>query len=629
LNETDFTPPRSDPRPAPRLLRIFALLVMIFSVALCGRFAINSTPVIQAAPVVAAQPLFAPATATPALALDRPALPSVMFLSMPDGLYQHLFVFHPAGLPGRFMRLTNSPWDDIDPAVSPDGGRVAYASRQNGYWDLYVLDLASGETTRVTDSPEYDGDPAWSPDGQWLVYTSYVNDNLEVFLRNLDAPGDAPIQLTEHPGADYSPAWSPGGREIAFVSDRSGSADIWLARLDRVDDRFLNVSAGTGGQEAHPAWSPDGSRLAWSSDQSGSPLLYLWDSQQPEKPARVAGSGSWPSWSRDGSSLLATVAEPNAWGMTAYDLASGNLVFPLVALNGKPEGMDWAGSETVDLLANRLASSAEPVRAELFEPKTSLPKIAPAGRDGIVPIEDVTAPYPYLNDAVDEGFVALRQAAGEVAGWDVLANLEQAFLPLTEPNGPGMNEEWLFTGRAFNLNPLPVQAGWMAAVREELGGQTYWRLYIKTRYQDGSQGQPLTQQPWNLDARYAGEPLAYEQGGAPEAIPGGYWVDLTDLALQFGWQRPAALRSWRTYYPAARFNQFYQPGGLDWPGAMARMYPPEALNPPTRIPTLTLTPTLTPTPRPCGSQTPQATASPAGTATRRPTWTPPAQTATP
>jgi len=89
----------------------------------------------------------------------------------------------------------------------------------------------------------------------------------------------------------------------------------------------------------------------------------------------------------------------------------------------------------------------------------------------------------------------------------MLSSLENAYVALTEPPTPSMDENWLMTGRAIALNPLPLYAGWMAIVREDFDGQTYWRLYLKARFQDGSQGAPLMQHPWNLNARYDGGPF--------------------------------------------------------------------------------------------------------------------------
>jgi len=148
-------------------------------------------------------------------------------------------------------------------------------------------------------------------------------------------------------------------------------------------------------------------------------------------------------------------------------------------------------------------------------------------------------------------------------------------------------------------------------VREDFGADTYWRVYIKAFYQDGSAGMPLHEQPWDFNSRYDGNTILYEQGGQVQtSAPAGYWIDFTQRAHSFGWDRLPALTTWRASYPAARFNEFAFTGGEDWQTAMLELYPPEAMItpspvvPPTRTPTATLrwyvspTPTITPSPRP-------------------------------
>ena len=157
-----------------------------------------------------------------------------------------------------------------------------------------------------------------------------------------------------------------------------------------------------------------------------------------------------------------------------------------------------------------------------------------------------------------------------------------------------------------------TNAGWMVAVREDFGAQTYWRLYLRAQLQDGSLGEPLRSQPWDLSARYNLDPKVYEQGGTYSDVPPGYWVDVTALAIQYGWERVPALPNWRTFYRGARFTEFALTGGLDWYSAMLELYPPDVLVTPTRV----LPPTLTPT------RTPLPTWTPLPTRTPRPTFTP-------
>ncbi|WP_075062507.1 TolB family protein [Ornatilinea apprima] len=537
----------------------------------------------------------------------------VLVLSIADGYYDHLFIFQPQN--ASLLRLTNSPYDDITPAFSPDGNKIAFSSRRNGYWDLFILDLTNGEINQVTDTPEYDGDPSWSPDGNWLAYESYQSNNLEILIRSLRNPEEHPIRLTDHPAADTSPSWSPGGRRIAFVSTRDGDEDIWLAALDNAEDRFFNLTRNAQRPETNPVWSQDGRQLAWSALLNGQRQIMLWDGVENAQPAALI-DGSLPAWCGESNNLFSVLAGPNQYSLFGWNTQKGLISLPAMALPGRVKGMDCSTAGADVLASYSFPDGAADSQPNLWAPALNIQPLPPAGRFGVVPLEDVAAPYPYLHDTVDESFRQLRDWVSTQAGWDVLSSLEKAFTPITEPPTLPLQQNWLYTGRAFAINPLPLQAGWMAITREDYNGQVYWRVYIRARYQDGSQGIPLHATTWDLNQRYAGNPTAYEEGGASVPAPQGYWVDFTDMAARFGWQRLPALQNWRSFYAAARFNQFILTDQIDWQTAMNELYPPEALTTATLIPTLTPVATQTPLESPPASDLPQAQA------TIRPTWTP-------
>ncbi|NMB89860.1 MAG: hypothetical protein GYA17_16000 [Chloroflexi bacterium] len=588
------------------------------------------TPAIPTvAPALAAAPAQETPTATlpPPVSINTPLAeeathlsdqPGTMILALRDGNYIHLFAYHPLEMP--LTRLTDSNWDDMQPAVSPDGSRIAFASHRNGYWDIYIWNLVDNSQARITDTPEFDGSPSWSPDGQWLVYESYQDDSLEILVQSLADLGQPPIRLTQDPAADFSPTWSPQGREIAFVSTRSGEEEIWLARLDQVDNRFQNVSQNSQTRQNHPRWSGDGNFLAWTEESDDFSQIAIWGLQDAPGRVRIIESGQNPVWSPSGNAILALIPFANTSALSGYRLSDQIALFPPIQLPGQLYGMDWNAGQLTTLIAGlpRLENATLPAGA-LWSPVLSVNPMPPAGRFGIVPLDDVTAPYPYLHDEVNEAFVALRQEIANEIGWDFLDSLENAYSPLTEPPTESLEQDWLYTGRAFAFNPVPMQAGWMAIVKEVVNGQLYWRVYLKTRYQDGSQGMPLVATPWDINARYEGDPLGYEQGGRPGAVPSGYWVDFTEVAHRFGWERVPSLNTWRTFYPSIRFNQYILNDGLDWDSAMAEIYPPEALATATFQPTYTLT--VSPTPEDPRLLTPSPTSAPTLTPTLHPTWT--------
>lgn len=582
----------------------------------------------------------------------------MLYLSLESAGHYHLYAYHPQDLP--FTRLTSGPGDHMAPAVSPDGTRLVFASNRDGAWDLYLLDLTSGQVQRLTDTPEYDGSPSWSSDGQWIVYESYVTDqppqptatltptgvppprqtstpvvviprqSLEILIRSSDpASTQAPIRLTDHSAADYAPAWSPeAGRLIAFVSNRSGEDEIWLADLDQVDGRFTNFSRSPRSRDRFPVWSPDGQRLAWSAWGESQREISVAAVAQPGRAPVRLGAGDQAAWSPSGDNLYVWLSAPNRSYLTGYQVQAGGLVMPPLSLPGSLAGISASPVSIPEQLPEWVAAAGREQPQSLWRAALTPLAEVPNGRQRVVALEDVEAPYAMLQDLADEAFLALRRETGQRLGWDYLASLENAFVPLTSPLYPGLQGDWLYTGRAIAVNTLPVNAGWLVIAREDYGGLTYWRIYVRTRFQDGTQGRPLYELPWNFSARYGGDPRAYEQGGAPaQSVPGGYWDDFTSLALAYGWERLPALTTWRSAVSAARLNEFVLVEGRDWLAAMQEIYPDSALAtptpvlPPTFTPTATRRPTLTPTPTRTPWPTRTATPTRTPTVTRTPTPT--------
>jgi TolB protein len=550
---------------------------------------------------------------------------NVTILSIEENGYAHLFLQNLEDLP--LTRITYGEWNDLAPALSPDRTQIAFASDRGGFWDLYLMDLNNGAITQVTNSAEYDSSPSWSPDGQWLAFETYVNENLEVSITSVNDRSQALIPVTTDSAGDHSPVWSPDGRHVAFVSSRGGDSDIWLANLDLAgSERFQNLSNTPFASESHPVWNYDGSQLLWASSSQSIGLsgLYVWNAMEPTLAARWISEGSWGVWNETAQQILTVTSGPNQQYLTAYD-AKGTLLYPPTPLIGRVRGLTWGAAKVSKSLPDAFSNAAIHTPAPLWAPAITPVGDIPNQRWYVVDLNNVQAPYPQMHELVDESFISLRTRLTQETGWDALGSLENAFVPLTTPLEPGMKEDWLYTGRAFAINSLMTNAGWMVAMREDVGAQTYWRLYIRCTIQDGSLGEPLHDAPWNLNARYELNPQTYEQGGAYAAVPSGYWVDVTSLASAYDWDRLPALPNWRTFYAGARFTEFALTNHLDWYTAMRELYPPEALITPTRVlaPSLTPTKTFTPTPTRTPTRTPRSTFTPSLT------FTPAPPTATP
>lgn len=92
----------------------------------------------------------------------------------PDGewliftMLGHLFRLPVGG--GNAEQLTFGPYYDAEPAISPDGRRIAFQSDRDGSdGNIFVLDLAGGEITQLT-REEWARAPVWNPDGEAIIY---------------------------------------------------------------------------------------------------------------------------------------------------------------------------------------------------------------------------------------------------------------------------------------------------------------------------------------------------------------------------------------------------------------------------------------------------------------------------
>ncbi len=477
------------------------------------------------------------------------------------------------------VRLTDHPAADRDPAWSPDGSQIAFASRRDGDWELYVLDLRAGSLRRVTQDPGFDAGPSWSPDGQWLVYEAYQDNNLDIYITRADGSGQA-IRLTHHPAPDFSPVWAPGGRHIAFTSWRTGNKDIFILPLDEADEqRAINVTFSPDRHEDNAAFSPDGALLAFDDDSSGFDVVsgVTLRNYRPDGPLLTLGQGRQPAWAPDGSALLFVHEAAGRHFLFAGSFAAWNIAPQAFASADPLDDPVWSSTRLPPDLAARLG--VEPGNEPLFEERLARP--TDGGPPVLLQRVAVSAPAPYLSDRVDDSFQALRDRLAAEAGVDALGQVDNLFEPLAARAEPGLDpRSWNKAGRAFDLAYRPALAfdPQMEVVRQDRGYEVTWVVYYKAAAQDGSQGEPLRDLPWDFRARYGQDARYYDEGGKwKDVIPSGYYVNFTALASAYGWEPVPADVGWRHYFPGIRFWHFESRGGLSWEAAMAEIHGPEAL----------------------------------------------------
>ena len=114
--------------------------------------------------------------------------------------------------------LTQNRAADAYPAWSPDGKGIAFATARDDRTgrctdpsacnlEIYVMNPDGAKQRRLTRDPAADSFPAWSPDGRKIAFASRRDRNFEIYVMNADGGGQK--RLTRNPLDDTVPAWQP------------------------------------------------------------------------------------------------------------------------------------------------------------------------------------------------------------------------------------------------------------------------------------------------------------------------------------------------------------------------------------------------------------------------------------
>jgi TolB protein len=198
---------------------------------------------------------------------------------------------------------TNNPASDGQPAWSPDGTKIAFATDRDGTGhEIYTMNADGTSPTRLTNNTATDWSPAWSPDGTKIAFTSFRDGNYEIYAMNADGTGQT--RLTNNTAADGDPAWSPDGTKIAFFTD-DGDPEIYTMTAD--GSRRTRLTDNTA-VDWMPAWSPDGTKIAFargSGGGTGTYEIYTMNADGTGQTRLTNNSADdyWPAWSPDGTKI--------------------------------------------------------------------------------------------------------------------------------------------------------------------------------------------------------------------------------------------------------------------------------------------------------------------------------------
>lgn len=212
-----------------------------------------------------------------------------------DGGVPHIYTVNLDG--SDLTQMTD--FSSFGVAWSPDGSHLVFVANdqneQDNLSDIFSLDLSSLEITELLDTPTVRAAGArWSPDGTRIIFSSNVNGQTDLYV--MDGDGSNLTQLTDDPYDDTHPDWSPDGTKIAWSTCvESDNYDIWLMDADGSNKTGV---LETEAEEEYPAWSPDGTRLAFTSDQTGNYEIYTMnlDGTDVIQLTENEGNDMMPDW---------------------------------------------------------------------------------------------------------------------------------------------------------------------------------------------------------------------------------------------------------------------------------------------------------------------------------------------
>lgn len=196
----------------------------------------------------------------PACELEATGAGWVAFASRREGQYD----LHLVRADGSCQRaLTSDPSDELYPAWSSDGSRLAYVTTAGGKLAIHLLDPATGVDAPLELGTLGATSPAFSPDGTWLAFEGRVAGSTRGDIYKIAVAGGIPIPLTAVADADSEggPSWSPDGQTVYFVSNKGGPYEIWSVKADGTGAARLSTGSKILGK---PAVAPDGRTLVFS-----------------------------------------------------------------------------------------------------------------------------------------------------------------------------------------------------------------------------------------------------------------------------------------------------------------------------------------------------------------------------
>ena len=209
----------------------------------------------------------------------------------------------------RITRIVDDKSNNFHARPSPDGTQIAFDSDRDGERGVYIAN-ADGTNVRRISGEGFAAVPSWSPDNATLAFVRGEPDKANVWnLWTLDLKTGETRRLTSHRyGQMWGASWFPDGRHVAY------SHEFRIVILDTLTGRERSFQTPRKGRLVRtPAVSPDGNRIIFQVYRDGAWLLEVEDGSM--RKVLADPSAEEYSWSPDGRRVAFHSRRTGEWGV--------------------------------------------------------------------------------------------------------------------------------------------------------------------------------------------------------------------------------------------------------------------------------------------------------------------------
>ncbi len=198
-----------------------------------------------------------------------------------------------------FRRLTTDDnTQHYYPSLAPDGKSVVYAGfREANIYEIYEMNLVTGNVVRLTKKLGNLNAPEISPNGKYIIFKLWSANIDKNVLWVMDRDGQNADKISRVEGWD--PTWSPDGKYVLFASDMDGVIQLFRMGTNGKDlHRVSDLPAIRGRSD----WSPDGQYIVTYSGEPWHHEVYIMnvDGSNAHVISPSGGNAQGASFSPDG-----------------------------------------------------------------------------------------------------------------------------------------------------------------------------------------------------------------------------------------------------------------------------------------------------------------------------------------